>query len=75
MRTMSFRVDYNEPISDVVTRLIEEHKEIDRKLERISEITSNKDGNLKVAISLLDAVSTEILRHAVEEEARLDVRR
>jgi len=68
---MSYRVDYDEPISDVVTRLVEEHKEIDRKLERISEISSKEDGNLKVAISLLNAVSTEILRHAVEEEARL----
>ena len=68
---MSYRVDYDEPISDVVTRLVEEHKEIDQKLERISEISSKEDGNLKVAISLLNAVSTEILRHAVEEEARL----
>jgi hypothetical protein len=34
---MSYRVDHNEPISDVVTRLIEEHKEIDRKLERGSQ--------------------------------------
>ena len=64
-------MDYDEPISDVVTRLVEEHKEIDQKLERISEISSKEDGNLKVAISLLNAVSTEILRHAVEEEARL----
>jgi hemerythrin-like domain-containing protein len=71
VRAMSFRVDHNEPISVLVTRLREEHREIDRKLERISEICAKNDGNLKVAISLLNAVSTEILRHAVEEEARL----
>ena len=71
VRTMSFRVDHNEPISDLLTRLTEEHGEINRKLERISEISAKNDGDLKLAVSLLNAVSTEILRHAVEEEARL----
>ena len=70
-RAMSYRMDYEEPISDVVTRLVQEHEEIDRKLKRISEISSNRDRNLRVAISLLNSVSTEILRHAIEEEARL----
>jgi hemerythrin-like domain-containing protein len=68
---MSYRLDYEEPISKVVTRLKQEHKEIDQKLQRISEIARMKNGKLTVAASLLKAVSTEILRHAVEEEARL----
>jgi hemerythrin-like domain-containing protein len=70
---MSYRLDYEEPISDVVERLKQEHSEIDRKLEKISEVARNSKNikKLKVAVSLLNAESTEILRHAVEEEARL----
>ena len=70
-RTMSYRLDYDETIPRVASRLKQEHKEIDRKLRRISKIIEDKNGNLKVAISLLETVKTEILRHAVEEEARL----
>ena len=44
---------------------------MDRKLEKISEISNKEDGDLKLAVSLLNSMSTEILRHAVEEEARL----
>lgn len=68
---MSYRLDYDESVSSIVNRLKQEHKEIDRKLERISKIARTKNGNLKVAVSLMNAVKTEILRHAVEEEARL----
>jgi hypothetical protein len=67
--TMSYRLDYNEPIYRVVRRLRQDHKEIDRRLEKASETSEN--GNLKVAVSLMNATKTEILRHAVEEEARL----
>lgn len=68
---MSFRLDYEEPIFAVVKRLKQEHKELDRKLQRISNINDAESGKLKVAVSLLNAIETEILRHAVEEEARL----
>jgi hypothetical protein len=66
-RDMSYRLDYDETVAVVVSRLEQEHKEIDRKLEYISQMSRKKDGNLKVAVSLLTAVSTEILHHAVEE--------
>lgn len=68
---MSFRLDYEEPIYRVVRRLKQEHKVIDRKLKRISCISNARERNLKVAVSLMNAAKTEILRHAVEEEARL----
>lgn len=68
---MSYRIDYSEPISEVISRLKEEHEETDKKLERIGSICDKKEGNLKVAISLLNALRSQILRHAVEEEARL----
>src|SRR5208283_2578189 len=71
IRAMSYRLDYHESIPNVVSRLRQEHKEIGRKLQRISKICDKKDADLRVAVSLLKAVSTEVLRHAVEEEARL----
>ena len=66
---MSFRLDYDEPLQNVVKRLRSEHQEIGSKLSRIVE--ESEKGNLAVAISLLDLIKPEILRHAVEEEARL----
>lgn len=68
---MSYRVDHDESIPSVVSRLKEEHREIDRRLEQISEFTEKKSGDLKVAVSMLNTISPVILRHAVEEEARL----
>ena len=64
-------MDHGESIPSVVSRLKEEHREIDRRLEQISEFTEKKSGDLKVAVSMLNAISPVILRHAVEEEARL----
>jgi hemerythrin len=66
---MSFKLDYEEPLPQVVKRLRNEHSELRSKLERIIE--EAKTGNPAVAISLLNLVKPLILRHAVEEEARL----
>lgn len=63
---MSYRLDYLEPIPKVVERLEGEHLEFGHKLERIKTTK-----NTKVAISLLALLKPEILRHAIEEEARL----
>jgi septal ring factor EnvC (AmiA/AmiB activator) len=68
---MSYRLDYEEPVFRIVRRLKQEHKEIDRKLERVLRIARTENGNLRVAVSLLNAIKTEMIRHAVEEEARL----
>jgi hemerythrin-like domain-containing protein len=70
IRHMSYRLDNDEDVLKVIDRLKEEHRDIDRKLSRIAEICRDYEGGkLKVALSLLRTVSTEILRHAVEEEA------
>ena len=66
---MSFRLDYEEQIPEVVERLLEEHQEIHLKIERI--VAEASKGNLPVAISLLNLIKPQILRHAVEEEARI----
>jgi hemerythrin len=66
---MSYRLNYSEPLADVVQRLMEEHAEFRKKLKRIVDETDR--GEIKVAISLLNLIKPLILRHAVEEEARL----
>jgi SMC interacting uncharacterized protein involved in chromosome segregation len=66
---MSYPLDYDEPIPKVVERLKQEHKELESKLSQIQQAV--KDGKPKVAMSLLNSISSQLLRHAVEEEARL----
>jgi len=66
---MSYRVDYNEPIPKLIERLEREHRELDSKLAHVLELSES--GNLRVAESTLLSISQEILRHAVEEEARI----
>ena len=66
---MSFRVDYEEPIPKLVQRLEKEHRELDPKLDRVVDLASS--GKLDVAESVLESIAQQILRHAVEEEARI----
>lgn len=62
-------LDYNEPLPKVVKRLKDEHRELAAKLLRIEELA--KSGDLKVVITELTVIKPLVLRHAVEEEARL----
>jgi hypothetical protein len=66
--SLTYRVDYSEPLSKMVQRLIREHRELAPKLEEIRKVS---DQNTKNAILLLADLRTKILRHAVEEEARI----
>ena len=66
---MSFTLNYEEPIPKVVKRLKYEHSELEPRLAKVQE--EAKDGELRVAVSFLDSISPLLLRHAVEEEARL----
>lgn len=66
---MAYRLDYDEPISKVIERLKREHLELKERLLYIQEEAGTRD--LKVAASLLKSVKFEILRHEVEEEARV----
>jgi iron-sulfur cluster repair protein YtfE (RIC family) len=64
---MSYRLDYNELLPNVIARMKREHNEFHEKIERIQDLVNTQ--NLTVALSLLSVLKTEILRHAVEEEA------
>lgn len=62
-------LDYNEPLSKVVDRLKAEHRELIPKLLRIEKLAAI--GDLKVVVTELKVIKPLVLRHAVEEEARL----
>lgn len=62
-------LDYNEPLPKVVERLKGEHRELVPKLRRIEQLAES--GDMKVVITELKVIKPLLLRHAVEEEARL----
>jgi len=66
---MTMTLDYNEPLPKVVDRLKSEHRELVPKLRRIEQLAES--GDMKVVITELKVIKPLILRHAVEEEARL----
>lgn len=66
---MTMTLDYNEPLPKVLERLKSEHRELVPKLRRIGQLAET--GDMKVVITELRVIKPLILRHAVEEEARL----
>jgi iron-sulfur cluster repair protein YtfE (RIC family) len=66
---MTMTLDYNEPLPKVLERLKSEHHELVPKLRRIEQLAES--GEMKVVITELKVIKPLILRHAVEEEARL----
>jgi iron-sulfur cluster repair protein YtfE (RIC family) len=66
---MTMTLDYNEPLPKVIERLRSEHKELAQKLSRIERLAES--GDMKVVVTELKVVKPLVLRHAVEEEARL----
>ena len=66
---MTMSLDYNEPLPKVLERLKSEHRELAPKLQRIEQLA--KGGDMKVVVTELKIIKPLVLRHAVEEEARL----
>ena len=66
---MTYTLDYDEPLPKVIARLKHEHKKLEPKLKRIELLS--KSGDLEEAMNQLNSVKLTLLRHAVEEEARL----
>jgi hypothetical protein len=65
---MDYKVDFSEPIPKMIERLKHEHRDFESKLVQIEE---NSRTNAKQAIEMLGELGKSILRHAVEEEARI----
>lgn len=66
---MTMSLDYNDPLPKVVERLRSEHRELVPKLERIERLA--RSGDIRVVVTELKVIKPLVLRHAVEEEARL----
>lgn len=73
MSSHSIKIDYSEPIPQMIERLKKEHREFETKLNRAqaSISTSDEDELPIVAIDSLNQLADPIIRHAVEEEARI----
>jgi hemerythrin-like domain-containing protein len=62
---MSYRINFDESMPDLIGRLKKEHRQIQSRLAALETIgTVNEQ-----AIRILDELSEPIVRHAVEEEA------
>jgi hemerythrin-like domain-containing protein len=63
------RINFDEPIPQMIKRLEMEHKDFESKLV---EVETNVDANNIIrAAGIIRSISDKIIRHAVEEEARL----
>jgi hemerythrin superfamily protein len=65
---MEYKIDFSEPIPKMVQRLKNEHHVFRLELVQIEETSK---ANSEKAIEMLKEISKPILRHAVEEEARI----
>lgn len=64
------RINFREPINNMIERLKSEHRNFEIKLQEVEDtINSNKD--IKFAAKIIRNMSEPIIHHAVEEEARL----
>ena len=62
---MSYKINFDEPIPDLVERLKREHRQLESRLVQLETIgTVNNQ-----SIEILEEISEPIVRHAVEEEA------
>ncbi|MEM0074713.1 MAG: hemerythrin domain-containing protein [Conexivisphaerales archaeon] len=66
---MSYTLDYDEPVPKVVDRLKLEHEEFAKYLSEIYKMT--KQTEIKNIMNEIDKIKSKLLRHEVEEEARL----
>src|SRR5687767_7079488 len=73
--TIRKRINFDEPINDMIKRLISEHRNFETKLEEVeSAMNDNNNDNNKdttYAAKIIRSMSEAIIDHAVEEEARL----
>ncbi|HET9806331.1 MAG TPA: hemerythrin domain-containing protein [Nitrososphaeraceae archaeon] len=67
------RINFDEPIADMIERLKSEHRNFETKLQEIEDVinNSNKDKDIVNATKIIRNMSDSIIHHAVEEEARL----
>ena len=65
----SNRIDFNEPISQMIERLKSEHRSFESSIVEIQGSINNND--IAHATEIIRSMTDKVTRHAVEEEARL----
>ena len=66
---MAYKINFNESIPDMINRLKQEHVEFGLILNNITRF--NEENNITKAIETIHDMSESIIKHAVEEEARI----
>ena len=66
---MAYKINFNESIPDMINRLKQEHIEFGLALNNITRY--NEESNITKAIETIHDMSKSIIKHAVEEEARI----
>ena len=67
--TIGSRIDFNEPIPQMIERLKSEHRSFDSKMAEIQGSINNND--IEHATEIIRSMIDKVTHHAVEEEARL----
>jgi len=66
---MNYKINFNESIPDMIGRLKQEHVEFGLTLDKITKY--NQENNINNAIETIHVMSESIIKHAIEEEARI----
>jgi hemerythrin-like domain-containing protein len=66
---LSSRIDFNEPIPQLIERLKSEHDCFESKIAEVQDSINNN--NIIHATEIIRSMTDKVTRHAVEEEARL----
>ena len=66
---MNYKINFNESIPNMIDRLKQEHIEFGLTLDKITKY--NEENNINNAIETIHVMSESIIKHAIEEEARI----
>ena len=69
MTMISRRIDFNEPIPQMIERLKSEHRNFESKIVEVQGNINNND--IEHATEIIRSMTEKVTHHAVEEEARI----
>ena len=69
MTMISRRIDFNEPIPQMIERLKSEHRSFESKIVEVQGNINNND--IEHATEIIRSMTEKVTHHAVEEEARI----
>jgi hypothetical protein len=69
MTTSNRRINFNEPIPQMIERLKTEHRSFESKITEVQDSINNDD--ILHAAAIIRSMTDNVTHHAVEEESRL----